>query len=89
LQYHPFKLKADAAVVKHAQAAAPVAGLQPELRTTNGGLDANWLVRHGIPTVTIGAGQHNIHAIGEYVNLDMFLDGCRFAVALATFNGDR
>ncbi|MGE3805066.1 MAG: M20/M25/M40 family metallo-hydrolase [Gemmataceae bacterium] len=82
-EYYPFKLKADAPVVKHAMAAATGLGLQPELRTTNGGLDANWLVRHGIPTVTIGAGQHNIHTISEFVDLDMFLDGCRLAVALA------
>jgi len=48
------------------------------------GLDANWLVRHGIPTVTFGAGQNNVHTVDEYVNLDDYLEGCRFALALAT-----
>jgi tripeptide aminopeptidase len=84
LDYHPFRLKEDAAVVRHAQAAAVRAGLQPSLRISNGGLDANWLVRHGIPTVSFGAGQNNIHTIEEYVDLSKYLAGCRMALALAT-----
>jgi tripeptide aminopeptidase len=84
LDYHPFRLKENAAVVRHAQAATVRAGMQPLLRTSNGGLDANWLVRHGIPTVTFGAGQNNIHTIDEYVDLPSFLAGCRMALALAT-----
>jgi len=84
LDYHPFRLKDDTAVVRHAQAAAVRAGLQSSLRIGNGGLDANWLVRHGVPTITFGAGQNNIHTIDEYVDLPLFLAGCRMALALAT-----
>jgi tripeptide aminopeptidase len=87
LDYHPFRLKEDSAVVRHAKEAARRAGLQPSLRVGNGGLDANWLVRHGIPTVTFGAGQNNIHTIEEYVDVPMFLAGCRMALALATREG--
>lgn len=82
--YFPFRLKPTAAVVRHAQQAAAIAGLKPTLRVTNGGLDANWMVRHGIPTVTLGAGQNNIHTVDEYVDLDEFGNACRLAVALAT-----
>jgi tripeptide aminopeptidase len=84
LDYHPFRLKPDTAVVKFAGAAATAAGLTPTLRVTNGGLDANWMVRHGVPTITFGAGQRNVHTIEEYVDLGDYLDGCRFALALAT-----
>jgi tripeptide aminopeptidase len=84
LDYHPFRLKEDAPVVRHAQTAAVRAGLQPSLRIGNGGLDANWFVRHGIPTITFGAGQNNIHTTEEYVDLPLFLAGCRMALALAT-----
>ena len=52
--------------------------------TSNGGLDANWLVRHGIPTVTFGAGQNAIHSVEEWVALDLYLGGCKMALALAT-----
>lgn len=84
LDYHPFRLKDNAPVVKHAQAAAERAGMTPVLHIGNGGLDANWLVRHGIPTVTFGAGQNNIHTVEEFVEVPLFLGGCRMALALAT-----
>ena len=56
LDYVPFRLKDDAAVVKRAVAAAKGIKLKPTTKVTNGGLDANWMVKHGIPTVTFGAG---------------------------------
>jgi tripeptide aminopeptidase len=83
LDYHPFRLKDDAAVVSRAVRAAHLAGLTPSLRVGNGGLDANWLVRHKIPTVTFGAGENNIHTMDEYVDLKQFVDGCRMALAVA------
>jgi len=84
LDYYPFRLPEDAPVVQQAQAAVKRAGLEPVLRIGNGGLDANWLVRHKIPTVTFGAGQNNIHTIDEFVDVPAFLDGCRVALALAS-----
>jgi tripeptide aminopeptidase len=84
LDYYPFRIKDDAPVVCHAKTAATRAGFQPSLRVGNGGLDANWFVRHGIPTITIGAGQNNIHTIDEFVDLPLFVQGCRMALALAT-----
>ena len=84
LDYLPFRLKEDAPVVKKAAKAVRAIGREPNLRVTNGGLDANWMVKHGIPTVTFGAGQNEIHTVKEYVDLAEFESGCRLAVALAT-----
>lgn len=84
LDYYPFRLKAKTPVVERAIVAAESAGLKPALRVTNGGLDANWLVRHKIPTITFGAGQNNVHTVDEFVDLDEFLKGCKMAMALAT-----
>ena len=53
------------------------------MHVTNGGLDANWTTRNGIPTVTFGAGQNNVHTVEEFVDLANFTDGCRLALALA------
>jgi tripeptide aminopeptidase len=83
LDYHPFRLKPDAEVVRLAQMAAHIAGFDPILRVTNGGLDANWMVRHGVPCVSFGAGQRNVHTVDEYVDLEDYRDGCRLALALA------
>lgn len=82
--YHPFRLKDNAPVVRRAVAAAQALGHPAELRAANGGLDANWLVRHGIPTVTFGAGQNEAHTIDEWVSLDDFEKACELAVTLAT-----
>ncbi|MCC6776450.1 MAG: M20/M25/M40 family metallo-hydrolase [Hyphomicrobiales bacterium] len=82
--YPPFKLMEDAPVLRHAKRAAESLGLKSSTIFSNGGLDANWLDKHGVPTVTIGAGQYEIHTTKEYVDLAEFVDGCRLAVALAT-----
>ncbi len=84
LDYHPFRIKQDAPVVRLTQAAAARLGWSATLRLSNGGLDANWTVRHGIPTITFGAGQNNVHTVEEFVDVPEFFDGCRLALALAT-----
>jgi tripeptide aminopeptidase len=83
LDYHPFHLKETAPVVRHTQRAVTETGREPALRIANGGLDANWLVRHKVPTVTLGAGQNAIHTVDEFIDLSEFAAGCRLAVALA------
>jgi tripeptide aminopeptidase len=82
--YPPFKVADDAPAVKHAKRAAESIGMKPTTMFSNGGLDANWFDKHGVPTVTIGCGQYEIHTVNEYVHLPEFADGCRLAVALAT-----
>jgi tripeptide aminopeptidase len=84
LDYHPFRMKETSPVVQHAWDAAMRAGLEPLIRISNGGLDANWINRHGIPTVTFGAGQNLIHTVEEWVDVPEYLQGCRLALALAT-----
>lgn len=87
LDYYPFRLSDDDAVVKHAERAIQSCGRKPTVKVANGGLDANWIVRHGVPTVTMGAGQNEIHTVDEFVDLSEFAAGCRLAVVLATLGG--
>lgn len=82
--YPSFTLAEDSPAVVRARRAAEAIGLEPHTELSSGGLDANWLVEHGIPTVTFGAGQAEIHTLDEYVDLPEFARGCRMAVALAT-----
>jgi tripeptide aminopeptidase len=82
--YPPFHLPVDSAAVQRAKRAVESLGLKPTTVFSNGGLDANWLVKHGVPAVTIGAGQYEIHTIKEYVDVPEFLQGCRLAIELAT-----
>lgn len=82
--YHPFRMKDTAPVVRRAVAAVEAMGAMPDVRTANGGLDANWLVRHGVPTVTFGAGQNEVHTVDEWIDLAEFEAACRLAVGLTT-----
>jgi tripeptide aminopeptidase len=82
--YMPFRLKETAPVVVRAVAAVAAQGRTPQVRVANGGLDANWLVRHGIPTVTFGAGQNEPHTVNEWIDLAEFEAACRLAVGIAT-----
>ncbi|HLW64236.1 MAG TPA: M20/M25/M40 family metallo-hydrolase, partial [Gemmataceae bacterium] len=84
LDYYPFHLSESEAAYQHAQKAIARLGWESVSRIANGGLDANWLVRHGIPTVTLGAGQNEIHTTQEFVDLAEFARGCQVALALAT-----
>ena len=84
--YPPFNLPDSSPALMHAKRSAESIGLKPTTIFSNGGLDANWFVKHGVPTVTIGAGQYEIHTVKEYVDLPEFGNGCRLAVALATLD---
>jgi len=57
-------------------------GRQPYCDVTNGGLDANWLYRHGIPAVTLGCGQCDIHTTNETLAIPDYLAACRVALRL-------
>ena len=84
--YPPFELGKDTPIVKRATKALKTLGIEPVFVFSNGGLDANWLDKHGVPTITIGSGQAEIHTIKEYVNLPEFEKGCRLGILLATLD---
>ena len=81
-EYDSFRMDAKSPPVRIAAAAAKDMGLTPDLKVTNGGLDANFFNAHGVPTVTLGAGQHNPHTVAEYVDLEEFVKGCELALRI-------
>jgi tripeptide aminopeptidase len=84
LDYESFRLADDEPAILAAEAAIRHAGGQPQRAISDGGLDANWLTAHGIPTVSIGCGQENAHTAGERLNLEKFRMACKIAMSLAT-----
>lgn len=84
LDYESFCLSSEEPCVKIAAQAADELGRPCELAIANGGLDANWLVQHGIPTVSLGCGQRNQHMVSEELDVAQFHDACRIALRLAT-----
>ncbi len=84
LDYESFILPKDDRSVVAAQSAVTAEGITPEINISNGGLDANWLTANGIPTVTLGCGQNNIHTTEEWLDLAEFHRARRVALRLAT-----
>ena len=84
LDYEAFNLGLREPSVAAAAAALAAEGLEPDYTIANGGLDANWLTAHGIPTVTLGCGQNDIHTVDEWLDLDQFTAACRVALRIAT-----
>jgi tripeptide aminopeptidase len=84
LDYESFRLARDEACVVAATAAIVAEKAEPELAISNGGLDANWFTARGIPTVTLGCGQRNIHTTAEELDIAEFQLARRIALRLAT-----
>jgi tripeptide aminopeptidase len=84
LDYDAFRLADDEPCVLAAEAAVRAVGGAPMRAVTNGGLDANWLTARGIPTVTLGCGQRDVHTTAEQLDLDAFEMACRIGLRLAT-----
>ncbi|MFN3192126.1 MAG: M20/M25/M40 family metallo-hydrolase [Aureliella sp.] len=76
VDYDSFRLAADSEVVKQAATAINTLGVKPEKTISNGGVDANWLNKHGIPTVTVGCGQRDVHTKNESLDIDDFIASC-------------
>ena len=83
LDYESFKLADDQPCVLAAEQAVRDVGLEPIRAISNGGLDANWLTVHGIPSVTLGCGQVLPHTVDEALDINEFHKACRIGLKIA------
>jgi tripeptide aminopeptidase len=84
VDYESFRLADDHPSIAAARNAIERVGREPYGEVSNGGVDANWLFRHGIEAVTIGCGQRNIHTADERLVIADYFDACRIATWLIT-----
>jgi len=88
LDYEAFLLPHDDPSLQAASEAVLDEGCTPSRVIANGGLDANWLTARGIPTVSLGCGQNNIHTVDEWLDLPEFHRARRIAQRLARLDGE-
>lgn len=88
LDYESFRLRRDEPCVAIAERAVAAAGGEHVHAIANGGVDANWLTAHGIPTVSMGCGQMGQHTVQEQLDLDQFDQACQVAQWIATGGGN-
>lgn len=79
VDYESFRLDENSPIVRWTHQAIVDLGQTPEVGVTNGGIDANWLVLHGIPTVTLGCGQRNVHTNKEELDIADYLAAIKIA----------
>ncbi|MFK8114483.1 MAG: M20/M25/M40 family metallo-hydrolase [Rubripirellula sp.] len=84
VDYESFSLAEDHPSIAAAMTAVRQIGRDPFAEVSNGGLDANWLFRHGIEAVTLGCGQRKIHTADERLVILDYHDACRIATWLIT-----
>jgi tripeptide aminopeptidase len=82
--YEAFALAEDEPTVQRLLAAAARCRIDARLVSNDGGMDANWIVAHGIPAVTIGAGQREVHTPAEWIDLNDFGAVCELIRTVAT-----
>jgi tripeptide aminopeptidase len=83
-KYDSFRIQDDDHSVRAAVKAIERVGLRPSTRISNGGLDANWMTARGLPSVTLGCGQQDVHTVDESLDIKNYLAACRIALLLAT-----
>lgn len=82
--YEAYELSDDEPVVRLALETAQRCGFELTTTVNTGGVDACWIVQHGIPAVTVAVGQRQVHTADEWVHLDDFEKACRLVVAIGT-----
>ena len=66
-EYYCYNLSTDNQVIKIAMKAAKDMGLEPELRPSGGGSDANVFSKKGFPSVVLAIGMEKVHTVNEYI----------------------
>lgn len=82
--YESFRLPEDDPSIVEIERVLRDLGQEPRRAISNGGLDANWITSNGIPTITLGTGQHDIHTVDETLNIEEYQLSRQVAWRLAT-----
>lgn len=88
-QYRAFRMQANEEVVELASAAAREIGVEPALRSSGGGSDANIFNEHGISTVVLAAGYEHPHSPEEYLPVEQLRLLAEWLVTIITLAAKR
>ncbi len=80
--YVGYELGMDSDVLRIGMAGAERIGLEPILRVTGGGADANIFNAFGVPTTVLGCGMVNIHRHDEYCTISDMVKSAQLVVSI-------
>jgi tripeptide aminopeptidase len=81
-EYEGFSLREDDPAVQVVGQACSDVGLEPHLKRTGGGSDANIIAAHGVPTVALSCGMTNVHSTDEQIAVADMVSLSRLVVAV-------
>ena len=79
----------DHKCVKLAELAAEKMGLKPELKTTGGCSDGNFLCGYGLPCALLATGMSNVHTTEEYLKEDDLFGTARWMYEIVKLNAEQ
>ncbi len=80
--YVGYELGMDSDVLRIGMAASERIGLEPILRVTGGGADANIFNAFGVPTTVLGCGMVNIHRHDEHCTISDMVKSAQLVVSI-------
>ncbi len=80
--YSAYNIDPSAKVVQVAQTASRNLGLEPTLRTTLGGSDANVYNAKGVPCIVVATGMDKIHTHDEFISRRDLVDTARLTLEI-------
>jgi tripeptide aminopeptidase len=81
-EYRAYTLDESDPVIRIAAEAAKAAGLEPSLRTSGGGADANIFNGYGVPTTVLACGMQKIHTHEEFCTISDMVKDARWVVEI-------
>lgn len=82
LMYPAYSFGPNDEIVKIAEEAAQLIGVQTELVPSGGGSDANIINGYGLPTINLGIGMENVHSIEEKISVANLVNAAKYTVAM-------
>lgn len=80
--YSAYHITEDDSWLKVVLGAARASGLEPIVKPTGGGSDANILNSKGIKTLNLGIGNEEVHTVNEYIGIEDMVKTAQLAVKI-------
>lgn len=81
-EFEAYVLTEKDPATRRVMAALKSLGLEPDMRTSGGGSDANVFRHKGIGAVVVGMADHHLHTVREYVSIPDLVDAARLCETL-------
>lgn len=81
-EYRTYTLEDNSPVLRIASDAARACGLDPSLRSSGGGSDANVFNGYGVPSTVLGCGMEKVHTHDEFVRISDMVNDAAWVVEI-------